>query len=119
MPGTHPREFATSKDSEEFYVGLGKGTRDMLCLRTRLRDDAVTDESPEIDLLRLENASVECHNRGRQTCRHLSFGFEKSGRFHRSLLTVFKVALCYVYVNTQPRWIFTMHPMGTTHEGSR
>ena len=37
MPGTHPREFATLEDSEEFYVGLGKGARDMLCLRTRLQ----------------------------------------------------------------------------------
>src|SRR5262245_47382279 len=86
MPGTHPREFAAFEDSEEFHVGLGKGARDMLCLRTRLRDDAVTDESPEINLLRLENTSVECRNGWRRTCRCRSFVSEKSGRFHKSLL---------------------------------
>ena len=64
MPGTHSGEFATFEDSEEFYVGLRKAARDMLGLRTRLRDDAVTDESPKINLLCLENASVECRNPG-------------------------------------------------------
>src|SRR4029453_15466847 len=103
MPGTHPRELPTFEDSEEFYVSLGKGARDMLCLRTRLRDDAVTDESPEINLLCLENASVECCNRWRRTCRRRSFISEKSGGFHKSLLSVIAIVLCYVCVNTQ-RW---------------
>ena len=106
MAGTHPREFATFEDSEEFYVGLGKRARDMLCLRTRLRDDAVADESPEINLLCLENAPVECRNRWRRTCRRRSFISEKSGRFHKSLLSVIVTALCYVCVNTQLWRIF-------------
>src|SRR4030095_13163644 len=110
MPGTHPHEFATLEDSEEFYVGLGKGARNMLCLRTRLRDDTVTDESPEINLLCLKNASVECRNRWRRTCRRRSFISEQSGRFHKSLLSVIAIAICYVCVNTQPWRISAKHP---------
>ena len=119
MPGTHPREFATVEDSEEIYVGLGKGARDMLGLRTRWRDDAVTDESPKINLLCLENASVECRNRRRRTCRRRSFISEKSGRFHKPLLSVIAIAPCYVCVNTQLWRIFRGHSICTIHERNR
>src|SRR5262245_34716682 len=118
MTGTHSGEFATFEDSKEFHAGLGKDARDVFCLRTRLCHDTVTDESSEIDLLSLENVSVECRYRWRLACRGRSLVSEKSGRFHRSLLSVFTVALCYVCVNTRLWWIFCQRCICRRQEGN-